>query len=76
MKITYFINCIDELFSLQSNSKDYTNVPYDRGHMAPAADFICSPDIRDATFTMANICPQVGHYVHFLQNSSILEKVF
>ena len=26
--------------------------------MAPAADFICSPDIRDATMTMANICPQ------------------
>jgi DNA/RNA endonuclease G (NUC1) len=31
--------------------------------MAPAADFICHPDMRDATFTMANVCPQV-RYVH------------
>lgn len=51
-------NCVSSLH--QSNTKDYTNVPYDRGHMAPAADFICCPDIRDATFTMANICPQVS----------------
>jgi endonuclease G len=50
--------CLLYSFS-QSTPKDYTNVAYDRGHMAPAADFICNPDMRDATFTMANVCPQV-----------------
>lgn len=59
-------NCTMHLFlllsfycAIQSNTKDYNNARYDRGHMAPAADFICDPDWRDATFTMANVCPQV-----------------
>jgi DNA/RNA endonuclease G (NUC1) len=50
-------NIDSDLF--KSFPKDYTNTVYDRGHMAPAANYVCSPNTRDATFTMANICPQV-----------------
>lgn len=39
-------------------STDYTRSGYDRGHMAPAADFKNSYQVMKETFYMSNICPQ------------------
>ena len=39
-------------------SADYTRSGYDRGHMAPAADFKDSYQVMKETFYMSNICPQ------------------
>lgn len=38
--------------------KDYNDCKYDRGHMAPAADFAHNDAQYKSTFTMANISPQ------------------
>lgn len=37
---------------------DYTNIGYDRGHMAPANDFIRSQEAMNETFVMSNMAPQ------------------
>lgn len=37
---------------------DYRGSGYDRGHMAPAADFKWSEDAMSDTFYMSNMCPQ------------------
>ncbi|WP_373514095.1 DNA/RNA non-specific endonuclease [Persicitalea sp.] len=39
-------------------SNDYTRSGYDRGHLAPAADFKNSYQVMKETFYMSNICPQ------------------
>lgn len=39
-------------------SSDYTKSGYDRGHMAPAADFKDSYQVMKETFYMSNISPQ------------------
>ena len=38
--------------------KDYNNSGFDRGHIIPAGDFRSTQKSMNATFTMANICPQ------------------
>lgn len=38
--------------------KDYARSGYDRGHLAPAADFSFSQEASDATFVMSNMAPQ------------------
>ncbi len=43
----------------QIHPKDYTDSVYDRGHMVPSADFHHSKELNKATFSMANVCPQV-----------------
>lgn len=50
---------LDTLLIMQVNPKVYSDSKYDRGHMAPAADFAGDPNIYKETFTMANISPQV-----------------
>jgi len=40
-------------------SSDYTNSGYDRGHMAPAADFSYDETAMYESFYMSNIAPQV-----------------
>ncbi|GLC42973.1 hypothetical protein PLESTB_000280700 [Pleodorina starrii] len=39
---------------------DFRGSGYDRGHMAPAADFKSSQKAMDETFSLVNISPQVG----------------
>lgn len=39
-------------------SSDYSGSGYDRGHMVPAGDFKCCPDLMKETFYVSNISPQ------------------
>jgi len=39
---------------LTSDDKDYANNPYDKGHLAPAADFNCTSEMLYKTFTYLN----------------------
>ncbi len=39
-------------------TKEYTKTGFDRGHLAPSADFTHSQAANDATFVMSNIAPQ------------------
>jgi len=41
------------------NYSDYTNSGYDRGHLAPDAAFDWSTESLEATYSLANIIPQV-----------------
>jgi endonuclease G len=39
---------------ITSDDKDYVNNPYDKGHLAPAADFNCTSEMLFKTFTYLN----------------------
>lgn len=43
----------------RAKTSDYTNSGYDRGHMAPDASFDWSEESLEATYSLANIIPQV-----------------
>jgi endonuclease G, mitochondrial len=42
----------------RTKSQDYINSGFDRGHLAPDADFDYDPKAQAKTYTMANIVPQ------------------
>ncbi|MBQ0071238.1 MAG: DNA/RNA non-specific endonuclease [Spirochaetales bacterium] len=44
--------------TLSADLNDYKGSGFDRGHMAPAADFRWSPESMDDTFFLSNMCPQ------------------
>jgi len=48
---------IDEAY--RAKSSDYSGSGYDRGHMAPDASFDWSQESLEATYSLANIIPQV-----------------
>lgn len=41
------------------NAADYSGSGYDRGHMAPAADFNFDRAALEETYRFSNICPQI-----------------
>ena len=43
---------------MRSKSSDYTGSGYDRGHLAPAADFRSCKKLMHESFCMSNIAPQ------------------
>ncbi|MBX3020066.1 MAG: DNA/RNA non-specific endonuclease [Bdellovibrionales bacterium] len=43
---------------LQVRPKEYAKSGYDKGHLAPAADFSFSQEAIDSTFVMSNMAPQ------------------
>jgi endonuclease G len=70
MLIEYTVTCIDGKASragidfykvdsvITSDAADYANNVYDKGHMAPAADFNCSPITLKQTFSYLNCALQ------------------
>lgn len=70
MLIEYTVTCIDGKASragldfykvdsvITSDAADYVNNVYDKGHMAPAADFNCSPITLKQTFSYLNCALQ------------------
>jgi endonuclease G len=44
----------------RSELKDYSGSGFDRGHQAPAGDFNQSKQLKDETFSLANMAPQTG----------------
>jgi len=53
----YAEESVDEAY--RAYYSDYTNSGYDRGHLAPDAAFDWSEESLDATYSLANIIPQV-----------------
>lgn len=53
-----FSEDMDVELKYRVNTHDYSRSGYDRGHMAPAADFSGDPEAKKQTFIMTNICPQ------------------
>jgi endonuclease G len=70
MLIEYIVTCTDGKASragmdfykvdsvITSDAADYANNVYDKGHMAPAADFNCSPITLKQTFSYLNCALQ------------------
>lgn len=46
------------LSSYSATSQDYRKSGYDRGHHAPAGDFVYSQSLKDESFVYSNISPQ------------------
>lgn len=75
MLIEYTFNCVNGTASragmdfykvdsvVTSDGADYTNNIYDKGHMAPAADFNCSPITLKQTFSYLN-CALQNQYLN------------
>jgi endonuclease G len=59
-----------EVSTRSSLPDDYRGTGYDRGHLAPAADFKSSPVLMSESFFMSNMSPQVPDF-----NRGIWEKL-
>lgn len=57
--------------AFRAKLSDYFRSGYDRGHQVPASDAKWSQDAMDETFSLSNMCPQVGegfnrdYWAHF-----------
>lgn len=70
LEVNYTVACTETVFSRAgldfvpykgvktSDNDDYANNPYDKGHMAPAADFACDKAKLAATFSYLNCALQ------------------
>ena len=70
VKVTYRVICNRTLYSrkgldfeeeagvITSGDEDYTNNEWDKGHMAPAADFSCNEELLRQTFSYVNCALQ------------------
>lgn len=47
---------------VSSKPQDYTRTGFDRGHLAPAADFSYNPKFMSESFYMTNIAPQAPNH--------------
>lgn len=46
----------------RAETKDYARSGYDRGHLAPAGDFTIDPALKEETFFLSNMAPQVPEF--------------
>ena len=69
LHLEYQLNCIDGEVPRYSNfwtdprwhtsdDKDYANNPWDKGHLAPAASFNCTPEMMKLSFSYLNCALQ------------------
>ena len=47
--------------TFRAKLNDFRNSGFDRGHLAAAGNFVRKQEEKDATFTLANVSPQVGN---------------
>ena len=47
--------------TFRAKLNDFRNSGFDRGHLAKGGDFVRKQEEKDATFTLANVSPQVGN---------------
>ncbi|KAI9927658.1 hypothetical protein ASPWEDRAFT_119905 [Aspergillus wentii DTO 134E9] len=68
--------------SFRAKLSDYFRSGYDRGHQVPAADAKWSQEAMNDTFSLSNMCPQVGegfnrdYWAHFENFSRGLAKTY
>lgn len=66
---------------LRAGLSDYRSSGYDRGHMAPAADFKGNPKGMEESFLLTNMCPQDpqlnrGYWSKFEKHIRDLTKIY
>lgn len=49
-------------YGTYEQTKAYKSMSYDRGHMAPASNYLSSQEYLDATYTYANCIPQDSYF--------------
>lgn len=69
------------IYEFSNNAVDYDKSGYDRGHMAPAADFNFNMDALSETYLFTNICPQTpilnrGEWAQIEQSVRELSKTY
>ena len=56
-----------------SHLNDYIGTGYDRGHLAPAADFQSDQEAMNESFLLTNMSPQVANGYFLMLNQYVYE---